>query len=243
MRSLPAILAVNSICVTQASAIDFFVDAGMSLKLLEFNAQSSDGLTDYTLSPVFTMLSVTGGIAVQRFYLTANVERSLFDAELEDAVNPGDKDTLSRSDNSVTLGFYIKNNLSIFAGYLTGKTEDEYSSPSIEETGEISFSEKGPFAGVNYLLLFSKGAVSLNFAYAFLDGEYEQSWKNNQVSGYEKYKGDTSGVSVGAKYVGQWTKQLNYYAGGKVNLFKFDSEQFDTEENFYIAQAGVTYKF
>ena len=240
---MPAIVAANFLCVTQASAMDYFVDAGMSLKQLDFKAQSSDGLTDYTLNPFFTMLSVTAGLVADRFYLTANVERSLFDTKLNDAVNTGDKDTLSRSDNSVTFGYYIKNNFSIFAGYLTGDTEDEYSSPSISETGKISFTEKGPYVGANYLLLFSKGAVSLNFAYAFLNGEYKQTWKNTQGPGQEKYKGDTSGVSMGAKYVGKWTQHLNYYAGGKINLFNFKSSQFDTQENFYIAQAGVTYKF
>lgn len=163
--------------------------------------------------------------------------------KLDDAVNVGDVDTLSREDRAITVGVFITDNLSIFGGYLTGDTKDDYSTPLNNETGEISFSEEGPFAGVNYSFLFTKGALILKFAYAFLNGEYEQTYRNDLGSGEEKYKGDTTGVSIGAKWVGKWTDHLNYYAGGKINLFKFDSDQFDTEENFYIAQAGVSYKF
>ena len=132
------IMSANMLCVLQANAANYFLDGGLSVKRLEFKAQSSDGLTDYKLTPFFTMLSVTGGVVNNRYYVTANIESSLSDTSLNDAVSQGDKDTLSRSDNSITVGYYIKNNVSIFAGYLTGKTKDDYSSPSINESGNIS---------------------------------------------------------------------------------------------------------
>ena len=219
------------------------MDAGLAIEQLEFNVINVKSSDDYTLKPVFTMLSVSGGLVENRFYLTANIDNSLFDANLDGAVAAGDKDTLSRSDRSLTLGYYIKNNVSVFVGYLTGDTEDAYSSPLYNETGTISFTEKGPFAGANYLLYFSKGALSLNFAYALLKGESEVTYKIGPASDKTLYKGDTSGISLGAKYVGQWMQNINYYIGGKINLFKFDATSFNTKENFYIAQAGVTYKF
>ena len=241
---LSAILLLTASYVTQASSAKFFADAGLSIKALEFKAQSSDSTTSYKLAPVFTMLSLSGGMVVENFYVTANLENSLFDAKLDGVVYGGDSDSLSRADRNITFGYYLRNTLSVFAGYLTGKTEDNYSSPlGNNETGTISFSENGPFVGANYLVLFTKGALSLNFAYAFLDGEYKNSYKNDATAGERKYTGDTTGISLGAKYVGQWTDNVNYYAGAKINLFDFSSATFNSEENFYIAQAGLTYKF
>ena len=95
--------------------------------------------------------------------------------------------------------------------------------------------------GANTVIPISTGALSVNFAYAFLDGEYETHYKNAAGQGEQTIKGDTTGISVGAKYVGQWKPRINYFLGAKLNLFEFKSESFTTEENFYIAQAGFSY--
>jgi len=92
------------------------------------------------------------------------------------------------------------------------------------------------------VVLLSSGALSLNAAYAFLDGEYNIAYVNNINSGKIIHSGDTSGISIGSKYVSKWSKQLNYFLGVKINLFEFTSSSFDTEEQFYVAQAGFSYK-
>ncbi len=243
-RLMSAILLLNLLAIGEANAVNYFADAGLSLKQLDFNAVSSDGLTNYSLKPLFTMLSVSAGLVENRYYASLNLENSLSDAKLNDTVNVGDKDAVARADRVLTLGYFVNDTVSVFGGYLTGKTEDQYSFPTqYNESGVTTFSEKGPFFGMNYSFILPLGALSINVAYAFLNGEYAMAYSNDLASGKETYTGDTSGLSFGAKFVGQFSPSANYYIGGKVNSFKFDSDAFQTEEKFYIAQLGLTYKF
>ena len=110
-------LGLLILVVIPVSAAEYFTNAGVSFKRLDFSVQDPASKADYALSPVFTMLSVSGGMVVEDYYLAVTLEQSLFDAELDSAVLSGDKDSLSRSDSNITLGYYIKNNISVFAGY------------------------------------------------------------------------------------------------------------------------------
>jgi len=190
------------------------------------------------------MLSVTAGVVFEKLYITANIENSVVDAKIDNVILSGDTDKLSRNDRNITIGYYTKNNLSVFLGYLTGETEDRYSSPNkFNESGNITFSESGLYVGANYIILLSPGAISINVAYALLNGTYDATYQNDNDFGAISHSGDTTGVSIGAKYVSPWNKQINIFVAAKINLFQFDSNSFDSEEKFYIAQAGASYKF
>lgn len=244
--SLPLIslgLMILGLC-QPALAESYFLDTGYAMKRLEFSAQASDASTNYRLAPLFHMFTVTGGVSSDKLYLTGSIEKSLFDAKIDNVTFNADQDKISRSEYSITAGYYVTNRFSLFAGYLNGDTEDHYTSPAgNNEIGQITFSESGLYAGGNYLWFFEKSALSLSLAYALLNGRYEFHYNNNLSSGANTYDGDTRGLSIASKYLILGKQNVNYFLGAKLNLFNFDSDAFSTREDFYVAQAGMNFRF
>lgn len=239
-----SLVVANFILSSSSFAATYFADAGVLMKRMEFNAKSSNGLTDYSLKPIFASLSVSASMVGDGYYLTANIDNSLVDSKINDTVYVGDEDSLSRADRSITVGYNLAQRASIFLGYLNGETKDEYSFPVNNETGTITFSEKGLFIGANYLYVIGESALGLNIAFASLNGEYNNTYKTNATTGERNYSGDTTGFSLGAKYIAKkWSNGNSAYLGCKINLFNFKSPEFDTKENFYVLQAGLTHRY
>jgi len=129
-----------------------------------------------------------------------------------------------RRDYSFTFGKKILDGRAgIYAGYKEGKTGGP------QAQGEhLSFEEKGFFIGGNYRWLISDiGVISLNLAYAKMDGNRTQ--KTNTGAEDKGFiinldgNGDAEGLSYGASWSSRLTDHISYSVGLEVRRYTFDN--------------------
>jgi hypothetical protein len=176
----------------------------------------------------FKLLGVGGTLFKENYYLDVFYQKSLEDKASFSVEIPGDKggrysDNFkgARRDASFTFGKKILDGrASVYGGYRSGKTGGPQS-----QGRHLSFEEKGFFVGGNYGWLVSdSGVLSVNLAYAKLDGNRTQK----AITGVEAFpyislngEGDTKGLSYGVNWSSRLTDHISYSAGLEVREYDF----------------------
>ena len=254
-------LILPTIETSAAEESDFSVVAGgaINYKTLEFN------ITGETFKPQLVTFDLSFTGVYKSFYATINYDKSIQDdyvynydfATQDDAVMQ-----ISREDSGLTLGYSFANSLSVFGGYLDGVTTvlipGNYGAiqdpnPLNHEperfNGVFDFAMAGPFIGVGYAVpLGQKATLSLNIAYANMDGEL----LFDLGPAVEKIDGDTTGFSYGISVSGPLADSMAYRIGIKANRYKFEdkdfipgvtSDDFTHDQNYSIFYVGVSNYF
>jgi len=237
---LVALLLLQPLCTKTSFAKDVLFVPRMSLSVMQYEftkPTTVNGLGDDKDFPeissdlTFKLLGLGGTLFKDSYYLdlfyqTSTNESSSFTAE--DPAIPGG--TFSgnfdgrRKEYALTFGKKIfDGRAGIYAGYKDGKT----GGPQSQEQ-HLSFEEEGFFIGGNYGWLVSDlGVISLNLAYAKMDGNRIQ--KTN--TGFEEQgfiidlngNGDTEGLSYGATWSSHLTDHISYSIGLEVRQYSFDN--------------------
>jgi len=197
---------------------------------------------------------------------------------------------VKREDLTFTVGYNPWRTFNIFVGYLNGETELEpdafcadpfASSPCsrtnraflqffLDDNGFVdgqadykqNYRESGPYMGASYSFQYQDiGILAFSFAYADMNGEYEDNANdpNNDfadaITGAPtfvafKYKGDSTGTSIGVTwtgFMGDWSayffdfRRQQYSMKGEdvTGLPNFDGVSLRTDEEMIGLTAGV----
>ena len=173
----------------------------------------------------------------------------------------GDGD-FDRWEYSLSLGYLVTDNLSVFAGYRESKTDLKFNSSVSTQEGDFlgttkiksDFEQDGPFIGASYGWHINKsvfkGVLSGSIAFAALDGDF----KINSVSGDftkdqlpdDSSSGDTTGMKVGFAWTGATpVERLNYTLGVDGYKYEFDANGDDPDVNETVInlKVGLAYTF
>lgn len=237
---LMALLLLQPLSTKTAFAKDVLFVPRMSLTVAQYEftkPPTVNGLgagTDFpevSFDLTFKFLGLGGTIFKNSYYLdlfyqTSTNENISFIAE--DPAIPGGNFSANfdarRRDYALTFGKKIHDGrASIYAGYKEGKTGGPQA-----QGQHLSFEEKGFFIGGNYGWLISDlGVISLNLAYAKMDGYRTQK----STTGFESQgfiidlngDGDADGLSYGATWSSRLTDHISYSLGLEVRQYSFDN--------------------
>jgi hypothetical protein len=240
-RLLSSILAIS--CVSASF--------GVSAETL-FRPRVSVGFTGYELaftgsgSSLSNVGYLKGGfgatIASGRLYYDLGYSGSL-GATYDDSLVAGTGQDFLRSDLTLTIGYVLENNITIFGGYKSGKTE--YSNLfSVDTT--TKFEATGPYFGAGIGFPSDMGTLSFNVAVAFLSAtltdddptfvQFDATADSVGYSlgmGYSIPFGDTSGLALKANF------QSYNYTGWSDPFYVID----DTQENIFSLDADFYFNF
>lgn len=181
-------------------------------------------------TPSFTTINPNVAIGYRSVYAILSYDKSISsDARDSEAViPPGPTATAttldySRRDASATLGYRITPSFSAFLGYTNGVNEfTQTAAVLVLIVTDITYSEKGPFAGLSYTKSFGdRGSLGLSLGYAKLDSEL--TTVTHPTGATTKVDGDNKGVSYALTWSGTLTGSLGYRLG-------FKGTQYDMEE-------------
>ena len=166
------------------------------------------------------------------YYFDVSYQDS-FDEEdsftLEDPLIPGGVFTETfegdRRDYALTFGKKIlENRGGIYAGYKVGKSQ---ASGNQGET--LSFEERGFFIGANYgWPIAGKGFLSLNLAFADLDGDLKEDVTNPAFASLPiplsmDASSDAQGLSYGVSWSSRLSQKLSYSLALDAKKYTFDN--------------------
>jgi hypothetical protein len=212
----------------------------------------------------FKMLGVGGTFLKNGYYFDVSYQKSLEEEDsftLEDPALPGGVFTETfkgdREDYSVTFGKkLLENRLGLYAGYKAGTSQ------ATGDQGQVlSFEEDGLFIGVNYgWQIGDKGVLSVNLAYADLEGDLKEDVNNPAFASPEVLavpldtdaSSDAQGLSYGLSWSSRLTQKLSYSVALDAKKYTFDkvedvnpntipSDEF--EEEFIGVTFSVFYLF
>lgn len=176
-----------------------------------------------------------------------------------------------RNDYTISVGYSLTDNLSLYLGYRLGRSKLEVDGrfsiylvddgsitgvPGLvlfdEQVGsfDIDYENHGPFIGSAFGWQFEdKGSLSFNIAIAFLQGETEQSGDFiSPISGPANLDLETSGDSLGINLGVAWRGTINQRLGYSFSIegHYFDFEADNTErasflETNYTTKIGLSY--
>lgn len=144
-------------------------------------------------------------------------------------------------DCSLSLGYQINPQWSVFAGYKSGKTDWDQvirineSPPQsvLQQQGNfaVKFEQDGPFIGTSYSFLIGLGALTLKGAYAYLDGSYTSNFNgslfpdraNVPITQNFSWDGDSNAFSFGVSWTQALTDNLGLSVGANYHRYKFDT--------------------
>lgn len=211
--------------VTVVGALDF------AFKDLTLESPGGGGTFNTTL----TTINPGVAIAYGRVYANINFDKSIDSAATTQVENnlPAML-TMSRSDTVLSLGYRVLDSVSLYAGWLSGEIgaylagERQTGGPGTYAfyTQEISYTEKGPFAGIAFSHGFGdKGSVSFSVAYASLNGEISQTRFTGGAAPNILYSNDSSdvkGLSYSLIWTGPLNGSMNYRLGVKSTRYEGD---------------------
>jgi len=206
----------------------------------------NDPDTGFKVSTTTIDLSLT--VFSNRFFVAANYDPSIKDDYT--VINGGTIElNTSRLDAGITVGYDVWKGFNVFVVYKHGETEEK----SVRTTGttaaEITFTDKGPFAGIGYGYNFGRfGALSASVAYANFDSEIR---RHNLIADLiEKTGGTTSGLSYGVKWSRDIRDGTTLAFGFRKNLYDFVDKDMaigsydnSLKQEFSILSAQVTNYF
>lgn len=140
------------------------------------------------------------------------------------------------SDWAISLGYMITDQWSVFAGYKSGNTEWDQvrqrnflpPESGLAQSSKINgqFDQNGPFVGTSYSFLIGPGALTFKAAYAYLDGNYEDSLlvgypSPPQSIGY-KLDGNSNAYSIGISWTQPLANNMGLSLGANYQRYKFE---------------------
>jgi len=189
----------------------------------------------------FSVVDMGLTVAYNRIYARVGAEVPLGE---EYTYGPALIRQLKREDYGISVGYYVRENLSVFGGYSYGKT----SIISFDGGGGLppfpvytQHLDSGPYLGANYSFYVGKtGTIGLNLAYASMDGSLIiQDSDPGGVSTVEN--GKTTGYSFGITWSDTFKDKLTYYVSYKQKSYKTDLVTNSIDKNFNIATIGVVF--
>lgn len=173
----------------------------------------------------FKMLGIGGTFSKNGYYVDVFAQQSSKEKDTFnfDAANFSETFKGDRSDTSFTFGKKILDNKgALYIGYKTGK-----SAADGNQGQSLTFEEKGFFIGTNYAWLLSGGVLSLNVAYASLDGDLKEKVTANFGTLNQPLDtdatSDAQGISYGISYSANLSKHWNYSIGIDTQNYVFNN--------------------
>lgn len=188
-------------------------------------------------------LGIGGTFTHDRLFIDAYSQKSA-EGEDEGAAKQEPKKiydaTFERRDHALTLGYAVNNNLSFFAGYKYGKSENTFQSQFASERLEHHFRAQGPFIGAAYGWQLGRGLLAVNLAIAKLEGQSTVLGfnTNDDVSIINKTfaSADTLGWTLGVNWNAPLTKNITYSVS--LDGYKYTYETYETWQYIYPTKSG-----
>ena len=234
--NIPALICVLGLFFVSGDAdaeeSDFTIVPGVSYGY----KNATFDITNIEFFPEFISLDTSLTLVSDKFYISANYDSSIKD-DLQ--VLGTTAISFSREDYAVAAGYGVWKQVSLFAGYKSGKTEvitiNQFGTDPNEEN---KFEEDGPFFGLSVSHNLSDiSTLGMSIAYAKLDGSVTTSGG--------KAEGDTTGLSVGLNLSGSLSETVDYQVGLKAIRYEFyhdtppASEDVSSDLDFDILTIGV----
>lgn len=189
------------------------------------NPLNNSDFPEVTFEVTFKMLGIGGTFSKNGYYLDLFAQNSSEEEDTFDFPAASFSETFKgdRSDTSITFGKKILDNRgAIYIGYKAGE-----SSADGNNGQSLTFKEDGLFIGTNYAWRVSDGAISINIAYADLEGKLKEEVTANfgalNVPLDTDATSDAQGVSYGISYSGNISKHLNYSIGIDSQKYTFEN--------------------
>jgi len=225
---------------------EFVFEAGTSNKSIQFSTIDGGTGNPVNYSAKIVTLDYAGTVLYRNFYTRLKLSQSIKDDVVYDTVK-GDVLFMSRSDLDLTLGYYIGGGVSAFIGHKRGEFEAnvavDVSSP--DKNVRAGFIDSGIFAGMSYSVPLEESTVSLNFAYAKLDGEIDIAFPGATAS--------TSGDTTGFSYSASWSKPITDSTSFTValNVIRYELDDtalllgtvMDTKQDFDAISVALVHYF
>jgi hypothetical protein len=238
-RYLSTILAASLAAVSMSASAETIFRPRVSLGYsnYEFAIPSNN----FTIDTNYLKGGVGATIATGRLYFDLGYSGSI-DAEYNDGTLPQDEEFL-RKDLTLTVGYVIGNNITIFGGYKSGSSEFSNVDVGISKT---KFEASGPYVGAGIGFPVGKGTLSVNGAVAFQDADLTD---NDTVGTPLNATGDTLGLSIGAAYNMPFSREQGI--AFKANYQDYDYSDWqdpnytisDITETIFFVDAEYYYNF
>ncbi|MDM8546471.1 hypothetical protein QUF61_08245 [Candidatus Venteria ishoeyi] len=186
-------------------------------------------------------MKITGDVLSAGASLTLIRERFYLDFAGENSIDNLQRNTqiaFDRQDISVTLGYGIYDNVSLFTGFKQGKTKI-YSQSGVPDN-IINLQEYGPYIGAGAGWRASENNIfSFTVAYADMQSKYQDATINSA-------RGDVSGTSLAIA----WRWNMNKHLFSQLSMVRhdyfyenFDQINFDIHEKLLSIRASLAYQF
>ena len=212
----------------------------------------------------FKMLGVGGTFLMNGYYFDVSYQKSLEEEDtftLEDPALPGGvfMETFKgdREDYAITFGKkFLDNSLGLYGGYKAGTSQATGNQGQV-----LSFEEDGFFVGANYgWRIGDKGVLSINLAYADLDGDLKEDVNNPAFASPAVLAvpldtdatSDAQGLSYGLSWSSRLSDNVGYSIALDAKKYTFDNVQDvdpstipsdEFEEEFVGVTASLFYLF
>jgi len=190
---------------------------------------------------------VAGDIVTAGLGLTLTYGRFYADIDAENSITSNNESAIGfsnnlidfkRSDFTLSTGYALQENLSLFIGYKQGKTT--INARAENNTNTIELLGKGLFFGVGSgTRIKDWGVLSFSAAYASLNATYQ----DDQTNGIT---GRADGTSLAVTWQGQLDRHWHYnFALIRHDYFYdgFPLDNFRIREDILSLQAGLAYRF
>jgi len=235
------VVAAEDAGLTVAPAIDF----GFKQSSMNISANGSPYTSAY--KPSYITLIPSLSMTYGQFYGAVSYDTPLTEYHTSYGTSSAtgiaySDNTYSRQETTVALGYRLLPALSVFGGYLNGKSKMrsvDYSGVPLQPyPGDISFNTNGYFAGVSTSHSYGdKGAIALSVAYAQMNGTIDSKFSN--VSGTIQSQ-NASGYSTNLSWSGPMGNSMFYRVGLRYAKYYY---QFQSQASMKVEEPvqGLTF--
>ncbi|MDH5518773.1 MAG: hypothetical protein OEY36_13300 [Gammaproteobacteria bacterium] len=182
---------------------------GVAKYELSFLDQTQGSITDTSYLTLGAGITLASG----RTFLDLSVGTSL--GGQHDYTANGQTEVFQRTDFAGTLGYVLNSSMSVFAGFKSGSS---YFENPTANSSYMSFNSSGLFGGASLSLRLGTDVLSLNGALALMNGTLVD---DDQTINHFNEKANTVGVSVGASYVINLSKESGFILKGSLQSYSF----------------------
>ncbi len=234
-------------------------------------SQAIPGGNEGDLSASLPVLSLQIISFYKSFYAVGKVELSIAEQNVESSVpftrgNSALNTDVEREDYSIALGYKLNDVISIFGGFMAGKTTllPDYCTGCnnlasiMQDDGfgeyQQAYEEMGFFGGVSTGWNVGPGRMGISVAYALMDGKYSDNYRDSYGTAEFDYEGDSKGLSAALSWTAPITTRLFYFVDARVQQYSmdaadqtgvapFDNSSVETDETLYGLAGGVQMLF
>lgn len=274
-----SLLVGTGISTAGAAELGLVGAAGLQFKQLNME-QTFSGVSSLSggggsgeLTAMLPALTLQGIVFYDALYAAVKVETGLttegVDSDIPFTTENTDLSTdVSRDDFSISVGYKVWQDLSLFGGYMYGKTELTPESAACDSVsilcvntasfmnraggGEYrqEYEESGFFVGTSYGWDIGPGRLSASLAYAMMDGKYSDNYRDEDGPLKFDFEGDSNGLSVATTWSAPINDRFAYFVDGRLQHYSMDASdqtgnaafstaQVETDEQLMGITAGV----